>query len=254
MLRELQRDFARAVYDEHPAVVECVCEGQFSAVQRVQIYRNNVNETLTAALADVFPVVQKLVGLGFFGYAVNEYLYGHRPLSPNLHDFGGAFGDFLSTFAPAATLAYLPDVARLEWARHRALHAADAPPFDPAALALLPTGHLPDLHFTLHPSAQLLQSDHPVMRIVEVNQDQYTGDMKIDFDAGGAQVLVIRRNLEVSVERLPSGDYALLHALHQNRPLEAALDSALSAQPEFNLQAVLHRHISRRTITGFRDA
>ncbi|MEK7711434.1 MAG: DNA-binding domain-containing protein, partial [Pseudomonadota bacterium] len=127
MLRDLQTDFAAAVFDERPEMSARVRAGRFPAAQHLQVYRNNVVESLTGALCAVYPVVEKLVGDGFFRYAVHEYLRAHRPRSGNLHDFGDAFASFLSGFAPAAELPYLPDVARLEWAWHQAFHAADAP-------------------------------------------------------------------------------------------------------------------------------
>ena len=45
------------------------------------------------------------------------------------------FPEFLARFPPAASLAYIADVARLEWAVNRALHAPDAAPLDVARLA-----------------------------------------------------------------------------------------------------------------------
>lgn len=249
MLRELQRDFARAVFDDHPALVEHVRDGHFPATQHVQIYRNNVNETLTAALAAVFPVVEKLVGQGFFGYAAHEYLRAHRPLHANLHDFGGAFADFLAGFAPAATLPYLADVARLEWAWHRAFHAADGEPFDPAALATVPAERLPLVRLTLHPSAHLVSSPYPIVRIFEVNQDEYEGDNSVDLTTGGGTALVIRRDLAVYVEPLAPGEAALLVALHRNLPLAEALDVALAAEPDFDLTLVLANHAQRGTLS-----
>ena len=252
MLRDLQRNFAAAMFEDAPAVEARVQPGRFSAGQHVQVYRHNILGTLTTALGDVYPVVEKLVGGGFFGYAAHEYLRSHRPLAANLHDFGGAFAGFLAGFAPAASLPYLPDVARLEWAWHRAFHAAEAPDFDPAALATVPEERYGRLHFGLHPSAQLVQSDYPVLRIFEVNQEGFTGGPQVDLDGGGEQLLVIRRQLTVSIEPLAAGEYALLNAFVRNQPLDVALDAALAAQPDFDLQSHLQRHVERRSITGFR--
>lgn len=249
MLHELQREFAAAMFETRPGVAACVRPGRFPAEQLVQIYRHNIVTTLTAALGAVYPVTEKLVGSGFFGYAAHEYLRDHRPLSANLHDFGGVFADFLAGFAPAATLPYLPDVARLEWSRHRALHAADASGFDPASLATVPTEHQQRLRFGLHPSAQLVSSNYPIVRIFEVNQDGFDGDLRVDLDAGGDHALVIRRALTVSVEPLTAGEATLLAAFIRNRPLAEALEAALTAQPDFDLKAVLTDHVRRGTIT-----
>src|SRR6185436_9928463 len=77
------------------------------------------------ALAAVYPVVQRLLGQGFFEYACDAFIRRHPPRSGNLHDFGAEFAEFLAGFEAASTLTYLPDTARLEWSWHVAFHAAD---------------------------------------------------------------------------------------------------------------------------------
>jgi len=249
MLRELQREFASAVFENRLAeAAPRVLPGRYPAADHLQIYRNNVIEGLTTALIAVYPVIEKLVGNGFFRYATHEYLCEHRPVSGNLHDFGGVFADFLGTFAPAATLPYLADVARLEWAWHRAFHAAGADAFDPAVLATVTPDRHPLLHFVLHPSAHLVSSRYPIVRIFEVNQDGFTGGLEVDLEAGGDTALVIRRGHSVCIEPLAAGEAALLMHLHRNRPLGLALEAALLAQPEFDLTAVLADHVRRGTL------
>ena len=44
------------------------------AARRVQVYRNNVRTNLTGALKSIYPVVEKLVGDGFFNYTAAEYI------------------------------------------------------------------------------------------------------------------------------------------------------------------------------------
>ncbi len=248
MLRDLQTEFAAALFDERPEMAARVRAGRFPAAQHLQVYRNNVVESLTGALRAVYPVVEKLVGDGFFRYAVHEYLCTHRPRSGNLHDFGDAFAGFLAGFAPAAELPYLSDVARLEWAWHQAFHAADAPAFDLARLGAVPAEQHAALRFVLHPSARLLKSDFPVVRIFEINQEGYDGDTSVDLAEGGVQALVIRRGLTVAVEPLAAGEATLLTALAGQQPLGAAVEAALAAQADFELTTTLAGHLRRGTL------
>lgn len=251
MLRDLQADFAAAVFDERPEMAARVRAGRFPAAQHLQVYRNNVVEGLTGALRAVYPVVEKLVGDGFFRYAVHEYLRAHRPRSGNLHDFGDAFARFLAGFAPAASLPYLPDVARLEWAWHQAFHAAEAPAFDLARLGEVPAEQHAALRFALHPSARLLVSDYPVVRIFEINQEGHDGDTNVDLAEGGVRALIIRRGLTVYVEPLAAGEAELLAALAGQQLLGAAVQAALAAQPDFDLVATLADHLRRGTLVDF---
>ncbi len=248
MLRDLQTRFAAALLDEHPDMAGRVRAGRFPAAQHFQVYRNNLVESLTGALRAVYPVTEKLVGDGFFRYAAHEYLRAHRPRSGNLHDFGDAFADFLAGFVPAAELPYLPDVARLEWAWHLAFHAADAPAFDFARLGAVPAEQHETLRFVLHPSAHLLASEFPVVRIFEINQEGYDGDTHVDLAEGGVRALVIRRELTVYVEPLAAGEAALLSALAEEQPLGAAVQAALTAQADFDLTATLADHLRRGTL------
>lgn len=254
MLRDRQRALAAAIFDDDEAVTAHVLPGRFAAAEHVRIYRHSVLGTLTTVLGSVYPVVEKLVGAGFFGYAVNEYLRAHRPASGNLHDFGETFAGFLADFPPAATLPYLADVARLEWAWHRAWHAADPGRFDPGTLASIPADDLPELRFALAPGACLLASPYPIVRIFEANQPEYTGDQSVDLDSGGVTALIIRRDLAVTVEPLAPGDAALLAVLQGRQTLAAALAAAHAAEPALDPGLALAAHIQRGTITGlFRD-
>ena len=248
MLRDLQTEFAAALLDEHPQLGSHIRAGRFPAAQHFQVYRNNLVESLTGALRAVYPVVEKLVGDGFFRYAAHEYLREHRPRSGNLHDFGDAFAGFLAGFAPAAGLPYLPDVARLEWAWHQSFHAADAPAFDLARLGAIPAEQHEKLRFVLHPSAHLLASEFPIVRIFEINQEGYQGDAHVDLSEGGVQVLVIRRGLTVVVEALAAGEAGLLTALAEKHTLGDAVQAALTAQPDFDLGTTLAEHLRRGTL------
>jgi hypothetical protein len=248
MLRDLQTEFAAALFDERPELSARVRAGRFPAAQHLQVYRNNVVASLTGALRAVYPVVEKLVGDGFFRYAAYEYLRAHRPRNGNLHDFGDAFASFLAAFGPAAELPYLPDMARLEWAWHQSFHAADAPTFDLARLGAVPVERHATLRFVLHPSARLLTSDFPIVRIFEINQETADGNTRVDLAEGGVQVLVIRRGLTVTVEPLAAGEAELLTLLAGQQPLGVAVQAALAARSDFDLTSTLAGHLWRGTL------
>lgn len=250
-LRELQLEFVRGLVDEpREAFLAHIDAGRFGAARHLQVYRNNVFASLTGALAAVFPVVQRLVGEGFFAYAADTFIRRHPPRSGNLHDFGDEFPRFLAEFAPAATLVYLPDVARLEWLYHEAFHAADAEPLQPQALAAIPPEAHPRLYFQLHPSARLLVSAYPILRIWQVNQPGYQGDDRVSLTEGGVRLLVIRRNGEVEIESLGLGAHAFLKSLQEDAPLAAATEAAIAVDPGFDLATTLSSFVQRKTLAG----
>lgn len=247
-LSELQRAFAAGILDETPEVLPCLQQGRFGAARHLQVYRNNTFTNLTEALAAIYPVVQRLVGEGFFAFAANEYIRTCPPRAGNLHEFGDRFAPFLAGFEPANALSYLPDVARLEWAWHRAFHAADHRALDPARFAAIPPDRYGGLTLRLQPAAQLLSSAYPILRIWQVNQPGYSGSDVVDLAEGGVQLLVARRALDVEIEPLTVGAFAWLQALASGTCLAEACDAAFAAEPDFDLRQTLQRHIGQQTI------
>src|SRR5262245_15669596 len=101
---------------------------------RLRIYQHHVATTLTTALESIFPVVRRLVDARFFAYAADSYVRQHPPSQPCLVEYGASLPAFLAVFPPCQTLAYLPDIARLEWAILVARQADDGEPLDMAQL------------------------------------------------------------------------------------------------------------------------
>src|SRR5260370_2349755 len=172
-LREIEAAFSRALLgrDERLPSAEVLVDG-LAAGARLQIYRHQVFTTLTAGLRATYPVVCRLVDERFFGYAADQYVQSYPPRGPCLFEYGGSFPEFLAEFEPCRHLRYLPDVARLEWALHAAIHAEDVEPLDPARLRGLPEDELPQVILCLDPSLALLTSRLPIDRIFRVNQPE----------------------------------------------------------------------------------
>jgi hypothetical protein len=251
-LRELQEAFAAAVLqDGDTAFGAGLVDGRFPGLRRLQVYRNNIFASLTGALRAVYPVVTRLVGAGFFGYAADGYLRQYPSHSANLHDLGHAFADFLQGFPAAASLPYLADVARLEWAWHQALHGAEHAPLDPLTLAAVAPECHPNLRFFLHPTARLVVSDYPILRIWQTNQEDDTGDGQVDLAAGGEQVLVLRPHMTVEILPLSRGEYTLLQRLAAGASLGTACDMAFSQEPALDLVGVLQKHIRHASLVAF---
>jgi hypothetical protein len=185
--------------------------------RRFAVYRNNVRHSLIRALAAHVPVVEALVGRAFFAAMAQVYIPADLPRGPVLHEWGGGLPDFLDRFPPLAHLPWIGDVARLELARTRAAHAADATPLAPAALA----GPDPaTLRLALHLSVTLFRSDHPVVSIWAAHQP---GAARGPLPPGPEHALIARQpDFAVLVAPLDPGTHAVLHALAAGAPLALA--------------------------------
>ena len=160
--------------------------------------------------------------------------------------YGAAFPEFLERFKPAASLRYLPDVARLERAVSRALHAADAKALAPVELADLPQIQ-GSVSFVPHPSVGLLSSNYPVdaiWRAVVARNDAALA--AIDLDSGSVSLLVECTAGTVEVTRLDERCWRFAEALFAGWPLPDALERADSDEAP----AWLAAHIAAGRFVG----
>jgi hypothetical protein len=221
-----------------------------SARQRLQVYRNNMAESLIAALAAVYPVVARLVGTGFFRHAAKACVSAHPSRSGNLQDFGGEFPGFLRAYRPAGQLPYLPDVAALEWAVHRAYHEAELPGLTLQRPAQVPAAQQAGLRLRLQPCARFVESRYPVLRIWQANQPEARDDEStISLDEGGVNLLVVQHALEIEFRFLGPAESRWLCALADEASLADATRRALDVDPSFDLMAVLARHLGHGLFT-----
>jgi hypothetical protein len=236
-LREVQHVIARAVVagDVGAAAAAIVADAP-GAAERLQIYRNHYLITLTDALAATFPVVQRLVGEAFFRATARHFAGVCPPTSPCLFEYGGDFPAYLAALPQAASLAYLADVALLEWALNEAQHAPDAVRLDVPALAARPPAGLKALVLPLHPSCRLVVSRYPIDRIWRANRSCAVAET-IELAAGGVRLLVHRDGGEVGWRRLSPAPFTFVAELLRGRPLAAAAGEALGAEPGFDILA-----------------
>jgi hypothetical protein len=214
-----------------PVPVGIAARGEVPAERRFAVYRNNVVAGLVRALESRFPVVERLVGEEFFRAMAQVFVTEDPPRSPILFRYGSTFPDFIEGFSAAASVPYLADVARLELARGRAYHAADAAPLPAEVFAGLGADELAVTGVRLHPSAQLMTSPHPIVSIWRSHQDG--GAPHVESWQPEA-ALVLRPAIEVEVHRLPSGGYSFLTALAQGASLARAATIAAAESPDFN--------------------
>jgi hypothetical protein len=219
--------------------------------RRFGVYRNNVLVSLAAVLADGFPVVRQLVGDVFFQAMAQAYLRDDPPRSPVMTEYGDGFADWLSGFEPAAGLPYLADLARLERARVRAYHAADADPLpdDALAQALAEPERLPALRLQPHPSLAVLRSAHAVVSLWAAHQagdDLAVGEAvaALELDRPEAAVVLRGHDDEVLVLPLPAPDAAFVDALRAG----LSLGEALAAAPGADVGAALALLVRQRAL------
>jgi hypothetical protein len=218
---------------------------------RLGLYRHHVFATLTAALRATFPVVCRLVDARFFAYAADRFIRQHPPSGPCLIEYGAAFPEFLAGFPPCRAHAYLPDVARLEWAMNAAMHTDDTVPLDPARLAMTQPEAMPRLVFRLDPSLSFIASPWPIDRIWRANQDESSGAGVADLHSDGVRLEVRRIGDDVRMRALGAPRYAFRRTLHDGLPLEQAATAALTLDPLLDLTLEIRQMLEEELAVGF---
>jgi hypothetical protein len=207
-------------------------------------YRGNVEANRGSALQAAFPTVAALVGEEYFNALTLAYQHTVPSVSGNLHDDGATLADFIATFAPAQSLPYLADVARLDWARHRAHFAVDIPPADLTPLQNLSAEGFGLVQLKLHPAIAVVQSSSwPIYAIDQMHQNGPAASL----DSGGENVLVLRDE----VIQLDAPAAAFIAALLGEQNINTACETAWQIAADFDPGPALGLLFGRGLLTRY---
>jgi len=251
-LLELQLAMKAALLTGSDEVAEAaIVPNGIAPAARLQVYRNNVVGNLTGALRLTFPAVERLVGPDFFAAAAVRFIAVEPPRRANLYDWGDGFAGFLEAFAPAASLPYLADVARLEWAVGRALHAPEAPALDVQALAQLTEDQQDSVRFRAHPSVSLLTLAHPAHRIWQAVLARDDAALRAIDPGCGGERLVVHHSATTGAEVL----HVSADGMRFTTALCAgmALSEALGTVEPSIAASLLGEFLARGAFSGLRD-
>ena len=218
------------------------------APKRFNVYRNNVVVSLTEALAQTFPAIERLLGGDYFKALARSFVADHPPRSPVLLWYGAEFPEFIEAFPPLGRYPYLGDVARLEWAWLQAYHAEDADPLDPQVLGSMAPERVGEVRFKVHPAASGISSRWPVLSIALANRFFLEDPPVIDLETSES-VLIVRPDLEVGLHPMRPGGDLFFRAL-ETHTLSQAANKALAEIPEFDLSGCLSDFLSTGAFSG----
>jgi hypothetical protein len=237
-----QQLFAGALFDDSLTAQALAQFKSNHGEHRFALYRGNQSATWHKTLAAAYPVVLALVGEEFFGGLARAYGRVQPSGNPDLNHFGARFAAFLRGFPHVAQFPYLPDLAALEWALHRA-HYAPAPAgeaISAAQLSAIKPDEIEQTRFRLHPAAQLLASDWAVARLWLAHQPGSGVDFPSEMHAP-SYALVARPQWRPVMLPLSAADHAALSVLSQGGTFGAALDAAFEINEEFDVTAALQQ-------------
>lgn len=255
-LSEVQRRFSDMMLD-HPDVVENPPEdlavvfeaGDIALSHRLKVYRNNIVGSLTDVMLESFPVIEALVGKEFLEGMARSFVLENPPARGCLTFYGDGFAEFIEGFAPAASLPYLPDIARLEIAMNDAYYARDDAALTAEDLGCIAAEDLASVVVPLRHAVQLLQSPYPVhdIRGFALSGNQ---DTSLDIDTGGVKLLIDRAEMDSRIVVLDDAEFSVLCALKNQVALGEAVEGAMEHFPDFDFQEFLQKHLTLETFAA----
>lgn len=232
-LLETQQRFVAALYDDAAAEPVALIAGNgLDPHARLRIYRHACEEIQTGALRTSYPAVLAIVGAAFFAQTAHAYRRAHPSRTGNLQEFGDHLGDFLAGLPALRALAYLPDVARLEWLRQESV-LSDEPKTIPDARC----GHA-----CLHPSVRLIASPHAVLTIWRYALQPTPAPLALP--AAGERVLLWREGGQVAMAVLDPASFACIDSLAHGSDLAAAYRAGCAQDAEFDFAACIESLIA----------
>jgi Putative DNA-binding domain len=188
-------------------------------------YRTNLQALSAQALAVPFERLREALGEQDFASLAWTFWRAHPPECGDLAQWGGALESFL--VERAGEVSGLPDLARLDWATHRAERAADAE-LDVESLALLGTAPPEQLWLCLRPGIALIsQNEGPV--------------------------LVWREGWAAKSQARSPGEAVFVHALLDEVNLAEALMKGSAAEVDFDFGAWLQAALQHAWLQGVRS-
>ena len=245
---EWQQDFSAALFAPDaaaPLLAQLTGEG---GAHGLALYRGNLTATWDKTLSAAYPVLRQLVGDEFFSALARAYGMANPSGDADLNRFGASFAQFLDVFEHVAGYPYFPDMARLEWALHRAHFARDASSLGASALGALTPRQLEATCFTLHPACTLLASAWAVVPLWQAHQP----DSGVDFPASMAAAsfaVVARPHWRAELAPLDQAGHAALGMLAAGQTFGDALDAAFEIDEAFDVAAQLQRWLQLGVLT-----
>lgn len=190
-------------------------------------YQANGHALAERALRSVYPVIADLIGHDNFAWLARDLWHEHPPHRGELAQWGDALPAFLDGNPQLADAPYLGDVARAEWALHRAASAPDAAP-DLPSFARLAHEDPQGLALTLAPGTAVIASRYPVASLVNAHlhgTPSLTEAGQRLREGRAEHALIWRAGWRPRICGIEAPTAALLTALLQGADLPQALDA-----------------------------
>ncbi|HGY9597046.1 TPA: DNA-binding domain-containing protein [Vibrio campbellii] len=222
-LATLQSQFAKALHYQALGEDCDIASDEFTADERMQIYRNNFIVSLSEVLSATYPMVEALLGKECFEQMARQHVLTYPLEEGNVAHYGEGFQDTIMQFSQVIAQApYSPEVARFEWhidlvrqAQYEQSNAAELIPL--AALGEVSEEQQPALILHLKKGCRSFDSSYAVFDLFGAIQTGQFEQLNINQLQQG--VISIQANGEALCHALDADVFQLLRCLEQKLSL-----------------------------------
>ncbi|MCG9628343.1 DNA-binding domain-containing protein [Vibrio mediterranei] len=233
-LNELQQRFSQALLYQSTGEDCDILSDHFTAIDRIQIYRNNFVVSLSEVLEACYPITRQLVGDECFDSIAKHHITQHPPRSGNVMSYGAGFADSVSQLENI-TLAvpYLLDVMAIEWSLDELQRAEDVTlkeGLEPIInLASVPESQHSDLVFHVKPFSHLIHSNYAIGSLFQAVKDNEFDNL--DINQAETLLLVKRGSAQPTLHILNDQLQQLWVEISHGNPLKRINPALLSELP-----------------------
>ncbi|AUV84750.1 HvfC/BufC N-terminal domain-containing protein [Vibrio campbellii] len=222
-LATLQSQFAKALHYQALGEDCDIASDEFTADERMQIYRNNFIVSLSEVLSATYPMVEALLGKECFEQMARQHVLTYPLEEGNVAHYGEGFQDTIMQFSQVIAQApYSPEVARFEWhidlarqAQYEQSNAAELKQL--AALGEVSEEQQPALILHLKKGCRSFDSSYAVFDLFGAIQTGQFEQLNINQLQQG--VISIQANGEALCHALDANVFQLLQCLEQQLSL-----------------------------------
>jgi len=207
--------------------------GRLSAIERLEIYREQFWLRHTSSLVEDFPGLSGILGQEAWAALIEGYLDAYPPRSFTLRDLGLHLPEYIASRRSLENQRLCQEMAALEVAYVEIFDAADAVPVSHATVASVPESAWAGARLVVHPALRLLELEYPVAALRRKLIEAPPGAERPPLPAREPQcLLVFRRELQMFHETTNKAAFRILRALTRRVPLTAACELAAAEVPE----------------------
>lgn len=178
----------------------------------LKVYRGNLVFGLIGAMKETYVFTRVLLGENNFNFFCRDFLYQNPSHNTDLIQYGAGFSEFLADREEIQHLAFIADVARLEWALERAFYSKPEDSF---------FGEMPENWREMPPrfksSVHRIQTQYKIqeawLNFTEKGEEGIRAEMfkkepeylVVWSDEGSPRVTPVSQSLAVSIEGMIQG-------------------------------------------------